>query len=50
MSNLPLGTVTFLFTDTESATKLARGYPDDIPGLLAQQNEMLNSSGGIIAL
>src|SRR5215210_2293074 len=28
MSNLPSGTVTFLFTDIEGSTKLAREYPE----------------------
>jgi hypothetical protein len=27
MNNLPSGTVTFLFTDIEGSTKLAREYP-----------------------
>ena len=28
MGNLPSGTVTFLFTDIEGSTKLAREHPD----------------------
>jgi class 3 adenylate cyclase len=28
MAQLPTGTVTFLFTDIEGSTKLARQYPD----------------------
>jgi class 3 adenylate cyclase len=28
MSSLPSGTVTFLFTDIEGSTKLARAYPE----------------------
>ena len=42
MTNLPSGTVTFLFTDIEGSTKLAQEYPDKIPALLARHNEILN--------
>jgi len=40
-SPLPSGTVTFLFTDIEGSTKLAQQYPDAMPALLAQHNEIL---------
>ncbi len=42
MSNLPTGTVTFLFTDIEGSTRLAQRYPDAMPALLARHNEILN--------
>jgi len=44
MSNLPSGTVTFLFTDIEGSTKLAQEYPDEMPVLLARHNEILNQA------
>jgi len=44
MTNLPSGTVTFLFTDIESSTKLAQKYPDEMPILLARHNEILNQA------
>ena len=44
MSNLPTGTVTFLFTDIEGSTKLAQEYPDEMPSLLARHNGILNDS------
>lgn len=40
--DLPSGTVTFLFTDIEGSTKLAQGYSDALPVLLARHNEILN--------
>src|SRR5690242_433282 len=43
-TNLPTGTVTFLFTDIEGSTKLAQEYPDELQSLLAQHNEILNGS------
>ncbi len=43
-ANLPSGTVTFLFTDIEGSTKLAHQYPNEIPGLLARHNEILNQA------
>jgi class 3 adenylate cyclase len=43
-TNPPTGTVTFLFTDIEGSTKLAQGYPDALPALLARHNEILNRS------
>jgi predicted ATPase/class 3 adenylate cyclase len=44
MTNLPSGTVTFLFTDIEGSTKLAQQYPDALPALLARHREILNQS------
>jgi predicted ATPase/class 3 adenylate cyclase len=44
MSNLPSGTVTFLFTDIEGSTKLAQEYPDAMPSLLARHNAILNQA------
>ena len=44
MSNLPSGTVTFLFTDIEGSTKLSQEYPDAMPVLLARHNEILNQA------
>ena len=43
-TNLPTGTVTFLFTDIEGSTKLAQEHPDEMPSLLARHNEILNDS------
>lgn len=40
----PSGTVTFLFTDIEGSTKLARQYPDDMAALLGRHHEILNQS------
>ncbi|HEY5730843.1 MAG TPA: adenylate/guanylate cyclase domain-containing protein, partial [Anaerolineales bacterium] len=42
MSELPSGTVTFLFTDIEGSTKLSQEYPNEMPALLARHNEILN--------
>jgi class 3 adenylate cyclase len=39
---LPTGTVTFLFTDIEGSTRLAQQFPEQISGLLALHNEILN--------
>src|SRR4026207_2235434 len=44
MSNLPSGTVTFLFTDIEGSTKLAQHYPVEMPALLARHHEILNQA------
>src|SRR5690349_22310105 len=43
-TNLPTGTVTFLFTDIEGSTKLAQEHPDEMPSLLGRHNEILNES------
>jgi predicted ATPase/class 3 adenylate cyclase len=44
MTNLPTGTVTFLFTDIEGSTRLAQQYPDAMPALLARHNQILNQA------
>jgi class 3 adenylate cyclase len=44
MTNLPSGTVTFLFTDIEGSTKLAQQYPNDRPALLGLHNQILNQT------
>ena len=44
MTNLPTGTVTFLFTDIEGSTKLAQSYPDEMPTLLARHNKLLRTA------
>jgi predicted ATPase/class 3 adenylate cyclase len=44
MSNMPSGTVTFLFTDIEGSTKLAQQHPDAMPALLARHHEILYQS------
>jgi hypothetical protein len=36
MSQLPSGTVTFLFTDIEGSTQLWQQYPEAMPDALAQ--------------
>ena len=38
MSSPASGTVTFLFTDIEGSTSLARQYPADLPALLARHH------------
>lgn len=40
----PSGTVTFLFTDIEGSTKLAQQYPEAMPRLMAQHNEILTQA------
>lgn len=44
MSDLPTGTVTFLFTDIEGSTRLAQQYPDAMARLLARHDEILTRS------
>lgn len=44
VSNLPTGTVTFLFTDIEGSTKLAQQYPNAMPALLARHHAILHAS------
>jgi class 3 adenylate cyclase len=44
MSDLPSGTVTFLFTDIEGSTRLAQQYPEAMPRLMARHNEILSQS------
>ncbi len=42
-SNLPSGTVTFLFTDIEGSTKLAQGHPGAWEALSERHDTILNS-------
>ena len=44
MTELPTGTVTFLFSDIEGSTRLAQEHPRDWPDLLARHRELLRSS------
>ncbi len=44
MTEVPSGTVSFLFTDIEGSTKLAQEYPEEIPYLLARHHQILNES------
>ena len=41
MTQLPSGTVTFLFTDIEGSTQLWEQYPDEMHGVLAQHDSIL---------
>ena len=42
MSELPVGTVTFLFTDLEGSTRLWQEHPDSMKGALARHDEILH--------
>jgi len=44
MSNLPSGTVTFLFTDIEGSTKLAREHPEQHEALFARHDSILQAA------
>ena len=44
MALLPTGTVTFLFTDIEGSTKLARNYPDAWPTIQARHHALLQTA------
>ena len=44
MSNLPTGTVTFLFTDIEGSTKLAREHPETWEGARAWHHAILREA------
>jgi predicted ATPase/class 3 adenylate cyclase len=44
MSELPSGTVSFLFTDIEGSTKLAQGHPDIWESLRERHHVILNSA------
>jgi predicted ATPase/class 3 adenylate cyclase len=44
MSELPSGTVTFLFTDIEGSTDLAQRYPGALPALFARHNAILRQA------
>ena len=44
MTNLPSGTVTFLFTDIEGSTALAQQFPAELPALLARHHAILHQA------
>jgi predicted ATPase/class 3 adenylate cyclase len=44
MTNLPTGTVTFLFTDIQGSTRMAQGLGDRWPAVLARHNELVEES------
>ena len=44
MTQLPTGTVTFLFTDIEGSTPLAQQYPAELPALLARHHAILHQA------
>jgi class 3 adenylate cyclase len=44
MNNLPSGTVTFLFTDIEGSTKLARVYHESWETLRARHHDILREA------
>jgi len=44
MSNLPSGTVTFLFTDIEGSTKLWEQHPEAMKGALAKHDSILKEA------
>src|SRR5512142_51927 len=44
MNNIPSGTVTFLFTDVEGSTQLARQHPDAMPLVLARHHALLHQA------
>jgi predicted ATPase/class 3 adenylate cyclase len=43
MSELPTGTVTFLFTDIEGSTRLWEEHPEEMQGALSRHDEILRS-------
>jgi predicted ATPase/class 3 adenylate cyclase len=44
MAELPTGTVTFLFSDVESSSRLWETYPDAMQGALARHDEILRGA------
>src|SRR5512142_665527 len=44
MNNIPSGTVTFLFTDVEGSTQLARQHPDAMPLALTRHHTLLHDA------
>src|SRR5687768_15343686 len=44
MNNLPTGTVTFLFTDIEGSTKLAREHPETWETLRSRHHQVLREA------
>ena len=51
-SNLPTGTLTFLFTDVEGSTRLWELYPEEMRAAMARHDELIEScvvqSGGMV--
>src|SRR4051794_19469254 len=52
MTNLPTGTVTFLFTDIEGSTRLWQQWPGEMPAALARHDAILRAAverhGGVL--
>jgi predicted ATPase/class 3 adenylate cyclase len=52
MRNLPIGTITFLFTDIEGSTILWERFPETMPAVIARHDELLytimQENGGIV--
>jgi class 3 adenylate cyclase len=46
VSDLPTGTVTFLFTDIEGSTRLLQQLGDRYPTVLKQHHELLRTAIG----
>jgi class 3 adenylate cyclase len=44
MTSPPSGTVTFLFTDIEGSTKLARGHPEDWESARTRHHQILREA------
>jgi class 3 adenylate cyclase len=44
LSKLPIGTVTFLFTDIEGSTKLWEKHPEEMKSSLARHDSILKES------
>ena len=44
MTELPAGTVTFLFTDLEGSTRLFQEYPDAMQGALARHDDIVRDA------
>lgn len=44
MTQLPAGTVTFLFTDMEGSTQLWENHPQDMRSALAQHDSILHNA------
>ena len=52
MTELPSGTVTFLFTDLEGSTRLWEEHPEAMPAALVRHDELLRGAidrnGGVV--
>src|SRR5262245_53408672 len=46
MAGLPIGTVTFLFTDIEGSTKLWEKYPEEARAALVRHDRIIEESVG----